>query len=217
MDVEKVRQEIGEEEFLRQIAEELRERRYWPAPVKRVYLPKPGGERRPLGISTVKDRVVQTTCLLALLPIFDADFRDCSYAYRPKRRAHDAVRAVVTHLKADFGTVYAVDLTKCFDELPPKTIMEAVAARIADGRILRLVKAWLTAAVVEPEGSRQGKRNRKGTPQGGVISPLLANVVLNHLDQGWPAPRGPRERYNARLVRYADEIVVLARYIGWPP
>jgi RNA-directed DNA polymerase len=216
LDVERVRQEIGEEEFLRQIAKELQERRYRPAPVKRVYLPKPGGEKRPLGIPTVKDRVVQTACLLVLLPIFEADFHDCSYAYRPKRSAHDAVRAVVTHLKAGFTAVYDVDLSKCFDELPHETIMEAVAARVADGRILRLIKAWLTAPVVEPGGPRQGKRSRKGTPQGGVISPLLANVVLNHLDQGWNAPGGPRERYNARLVRYADDIVVLARYIGRP-
>lgn len=206
----------GIETFLEQIAAELINGTYQPQPVKRVYIPKPDGRQRPLGIPVIKDRIVQMACLTIIQPIFEADFLGCSYGFRPKRSAHQAINAIVNHVKQGFTAVYDADLTQCFDNIPHQLIMDTLSERIADGKILRLIKRWLTVPVVEPGGPRQGKKNKIGTPQGGVISPLLANIVLNKLDAAWYCPDGPRVKYNARLVRYADDFVVLARYIGQP-
>jgi RNA-directed DNA polymerase len=206
----------GLSEWLRKLGDDLREKTYRPDAVRRVNIPKGDGSTRPLGIPTIRDRVVQMAVLIVLEPIFEADFDDCSYGFRPGRSAQDAISAVKNHMNAGFLAVYDADFSKFFDSIPHEVIMETVRRRIVDKEILSLIRQWLKAPIVERGGPRQGKRNHQGTPQGGVISPLLANVVLNELDQSWNEEGGPQRKYNARLVRYADDLVILARYIGQP-
>lgn len=206
-------EEEGVGKLLEEIARELGDRTYRPSPVKRVYIPKADGSKRPLGIPTIKDRVVQTACLIVVEPIFEADFEDMSYGFRPGRSAHGAVEEIVGHIERGFRSAYDADLTKCFDTIPHDVIMEGLKRRISDSNVLSLVLKFLRTPVVEPGGPVQGNRNRTGTPQGGVISPLLANIVLDALDK-----KGLElnKLYNARMVRYADDFVILARYIGDP-
>jgi RNA-directed DNA polymerase len=206
----------GLSEWLKELKEDLRGKNYRPQAVRRVEIPKGDGSTRPLGIPTIRDRVVQTAVLIVLEPIFEADFEDCSYGFRPGRSAQDAVTAVKEHMNQGYLAVYDADFRKFFDSIPHEVIMETVRRRISDRGILSLIWKWLTAPIVEKGAPLQGKRNHQGTPQGGVISPLLANVVLNELDQAWNEEGGPRRKHNARLVRYADDLVILARYIGQP-
>lgn len=204
--------------FLSQLAEELKSRGYRPGPVRRVYIPKPDGRKRPLGIPNLRDRVVQTAVLLVLEPIFEADFLECSYGFRPARSAQDAVKQIEAELKAGRTQVYDADLQGYFDTIPHDRLMACVKQRVTDGSILRLIRAWLEAPVVSPPerpgGSPTIKRNRQGTPQGGVISPLLANVYLHWFDKVFHRPDGPAQFAGAKLVRYADDFVILARYMG---
>jgi RNA-directed DNA polymerase len=206
----------GLSEWLRSLGDDLREKTYRPEAVRRVNIPKGDGSTRPLGIPTIMDRVVQMAVLIVLEPIFEADFEDCSYGFRPGRSAQGAISAVKAHMNQGFLAVYDADFSKFFDSIPHEVIMETVRRRIVDKEILSLIRQWLKAPIVERGGPRQGKRNHQGTPQGGVISPLLANIVLNELDQSWNEEGGPHRKYNARLVRYADDLVILARYIGQP-
>jgi len=202
----------GAEKYLEKIAGELKRKDYKPQAVRRVYIPKTAGGKRPLGIPVIKDRVVQMAVKIVIEPIFEADFQDNSYGFRPKRNAHQAVEDVRNHLLKGKTEVIDADISKYFDTIPHDRLMQLVAKRIVDKQILKLIKMWLKAPIVEEreDGKKEYKGNEKGTPQGGVISPLLANIYLNVLDTLWVNKR-VQERLGARLVRYADDCVILCR------
>lgn len=208
----------GVEAFLAELGEALKTKMYKPSPVKRVMMPKADGSKRPLGegAPTIRDRVAQMAVKLVIEPVFEADFCDNSYGFRPKRSAHDAVDDVAKVMNKGYTEVIDADISKYFDTIPHTKLMAVVAERISDGVILHLIKMWLKAPVME-EGERGktrycggGKGNRQGTPQGGVISPLLANLYLHLMDRIWKR-HGLEEKLEARIVRYADDFVVLCR------
>jgi RNA-directed DNA polymerase len=205
----------GSAGWLAALGEDLASKTYRPLPVRRVMIPKPGGGERPLGIPTIRDRVAQTAAKLVLEPIFEADLEDCAYGYRPKRSALDAVKATHRLIRQGYVDVVDADLSKYFDNIPHCELMRSVARRISDPHVLHLIKMWLRVPVEERDGKGRrrlsgGKNNRQGTPQGGVISPLLANLYMNRFLKYWRT-RGCGETFRAHLVNYADDFVILSR------
>lgn len=195
---------IGIDKYLEGTRQELKLKTYRPQPARRVYIPKPDGTKRPLSIPTIKDRVVQTALKLILEPIFEADFENCSYGFRPNRSAQEAAVEVRKLLNFGYKEVIETDIEDCFGSIPHRELLDMVAKRVVDGKILWLVKLFLKAGVME---GKDRWTDDKGTPQGGVISPLLANIYLNNIDKGWRPLNN-----TARLIRYADDLVIMTKY-----
>ena len=204
----------GVGEYLAALGEELRTKRYRAQAVKRVMIPKANGGERPLGIPTVKDRIVQTACKLIIEPIFEADFKESSYGFRPERSSGDALGAIKGYLKEGKSEILDADLSKYFDTIPHDKLLIGLKERISDPRILDVIQQWLKAPIYEDKEFKGGKKNKVGTPQGGVISPLLANIYLNLIDRIVNNPKSMFSQNGVKIVRYADDFVLMGKQIG---
>ena len=205
----------GVEAWLAGLREDLVSKTYRPDLVRRVMIPKPGGGERPLGIPTIRDRVVQTAAKIVLEPIFEADFEDSAYGYRPRRSAIDAVKEMHRLICRGYTDVVDADLSRYFDTIPHADLLKSVARRIVDRNVLWLIKLWLRAPVEERDGDGTrrmsgGKSNKRGTPQGGVASPLLSVIYMNRFLKHWRLTRRG-EAFHAHVVSYADDFVILSR------
>ena len=206
----------GEERWLDELAQELKKRTYQPLPVRRVYIPKPDGKQRPLGVPAIRDRVAEMAAVLVLEPIFEADLQPEQYAYRKDRSALDAVRHVHKLINTGHGEIVDADLSSYFDTLPHSELLKSVARRVVDGNMLHLIKMWLEAPVEETDergNKRRSTRNRdegRGSPQGSPISPLLSNLYMRRFVLGWKK-LGHEKRLQAYIVNYADDLVICCR------
>ena len=202
--------------WLDALAQDLQDRTYRPSPIRRVFIPKPDGKQRPLGIGTIRDRVVQMAMVVVLEPIFEADLPPEQYAYRPGRSAHDAVRRVHALVNQGYTEVVDADLSGYFDSIPHPELLKSVARRVSDGHVLALIKAWLEAPVEEADRrgrvsrTTRNRDDRRGTPQGSPLSPLLSNVYFRRFVLGWTS-LGHAQRLAARIVNYADDFVICCR------
>ena len=205
------------EDYLHTLSEDLRRQTYKPSAVKRVWIPKGKGEQRPLGIPTVRDRIVQSACKQIIEPIFEADFEESSYGFRPERSAGDAIRAIQANMRTGSNAIYDADLSKYFDTIPHDKLEILLKQRISDTRLLRLIRMWLKAPVSDKGDLTGGKSNKQGTPQGGVISPLLANIYMNVIDKAVKRVQGQFHPYGIKIIRYADDFILMGKEIGEPP
>jgi group II intron reverse transcriptase/maturase len=207
----------GRSEWLDRLREELKQKEYKPGAVKRVWIPKSDGKRRPLGIPRIRDRVVQMAAVIVLEAIFEEDFPDEQYGYRPGRSAHEAIRSIHRGLNGGRSEVVDADLSGYFDSIPHHELMKSVARRVSDGAVLKLIREWLEMPVEETDERGNKKRTTvnkdtgRGTPQGAPISPLLANLYMRRFILGWKKQRW-EGRFDAQIVNYADDFVILCRY-----
>jgi RNA-directed DNA polymerase len=204
----------GVDGYLEVLGEDLRKQTYKPMAVKRVMIDKANGGKRPLGIPTVRDRIAQTVCKMILEPIFEADFSENSYGFRPQRSSKGAMKSIKAHLQEGKTQIFDADLSSFFDSIPHDKLIKTLEERISDPRMLKLIKKWLKVSIYEDGQFKGGKKNKTGTPQGGVISPLLANIYLNLLDRIIENTRKLFHLSGCKIVRYADDFVIMGQNIS---